>query len=76
MKHRSDMGGSGCSENVNNLNCGLLASLVLGHDFQVLPLHKERDMKQTLIFIPSYFDFIRIRNYFKKEAISFTHINE
>ncbi|XP_076463497.1 U3 small nucleolar RNA-associated protein 25 homolog [Babylonia areolata] len=43
---------------------------------EVLPQHKEKDMKQTLIFIPNYFDFVRIRNHFKKEAISFTHINE
>ncbi|KAL8619667.1 hypothetical protein ACOMHN_019722 [Nucella lapillus] len=43
---------------------------------EVLPQHKEKDMKRTLIFIPDYFDFVRIRNYFKKEAISFAHINE
>nr|KAG5711361.1 hypothetical protein BaRGS_006058 [Batillaria attramentaria] len=43
---------------------------------EVLPLHREKDMKQTLIYIPSYFDFVRLRNYFKKEVISFVHINE
>jgi len=28
------------------------------------------------IFIPSYFDFVRIRNYMKKEEINFVHISE
>ena len=45
-------------------------------DDQVLPQHKEKDMKQTLIYIPDYFDFVRIRNYFKRETMSFAHINE
>ncbi|OAF70770.1 hypothetical protein A3Q56_01468 [Intoshia linei] len=31
---------------------------------------------QTLIFIPDYFDYVRIRNYFKKESISFAHLSE
>lgn len=32
--------------------------------------------KGVLIYIPSYFDFIRLRNYFISEAISFTEISE
>jgi len=32
--------------------------------------------EQTLIFIPSYFDFVRLRNYMKKENISFVQVHE
>ncbi|XP_045537766.1 U3 small nucleolar RNA-associated protein 25 homolog [Papilio machaon] len=41
-------------------------------------LSKQRDtlMSHTLIYVPSYFDFVRIRNYFKKEDISFVQICE
>uniref|UniRef100_A0A7E4V3T3 U3 small nucleolar RNA-associated protein 25 homolog n=1 Tax=Panagrellus redivivus TaxID=6233 RepID=A0A7E4V3T3_PANRE len=30
----------------------------------------------TMIFVPSYFDFIRLRNYFKKENLSFLQLHE
>lgn len=43
---------------------------------RVLPQQKDPLMKQTLIFVPSYFDFVKIRNYFKKEDVSFTQICE
>lgn len=33
-------------------------------------------MKGTLIFVPSYFDFVRLRNHFKREDIPFNQICE
>ena len=33
-------------------------------------------MKQTLVFVPSYFDFVRLRNYMRREGTSFTQICE
>ncbi|XP_062502641.1 U3 small nucleolar RNA-associated protein 25 homolog isoform X2 [Corticium candelabrum] len=34
------------------------------------------NIMNTMIFIPDYFDFVRLRNHFKKEEISFCEISE
>ncbi|CAK1550511.1 unnamed protein product [Leptosia nina] len=43
---------------------------------EILPKQRDPLMSHTLIYVPSYFDFVRIRNYFKKEDISFVQICE
>lgn len=43
---------------------------------KVLPQYKDSLMKQCLVYIPSYFDYVKIRNHFKKEDISFVQICE
>ncbi|XP_056152047.1 U3 small nucleolar RNA-associated protein 25 homolog [Lampris incognitus] len=42
----------------------------------VLPQYKDSVMSHTLIYIPSYFDYVRLRNYMKKEEINFGSICE
>lgn len=42
----------------------------------ILPQCKTPSMAHCLIYVPSYFDFIRIRNYFKKETMSYVQICE
>lgn len=42
----------------------------------ILPEYKDSIMNHTMIFAPSYFDFVKLRNYFKREELSFVQICE
>ncbi|KAK2589163.1 hypothetical protein KPH14_001981 [Odynerus spinipes] len=43
---------------------------------KILPQYKDSVMNHTLIFVPSYFDFVKLRNFLKKEDYSFVQICE
>ncbi|XP_072906843.1 U3 small nucleolar RNA-associated protein 25 homolog [Hemitrygon akajei] len=43
---------------------------------KILPQYREAVMSHTLIYIPVYFDYVRLRNYFNREELSFSHICE
>ncbi|KAL2099200.1 hypothetical protein ACEWY4_005680 [Coilia grayii] len=43
---------------------------------KVLPQYRDSVMAHTFIYVPSYFDFVRLRNYLKKEEVNFTSISE
>uniref|UniRef100_A0A1S4H5Z1 U3 small nucleolar RNA-associated protein 25 homolog n=1 Tax=Anopheles gambiae TaxID=7165 RepID=A0A1S4H5Z1_ANOGA len=42
----------------------------------ILPQARTVAMARCMIYVPSYFDYVRLRNHFKKEEISFTQICE
>uniref|UniRef100_A0A182SKL2 Digestive organ expansion factor n=1 Tax=Anopheles maculatus TaxID=74869 RepID=A0A182SKL2_9DIPT len=42
----------------------------------VLPQARTVSMARCMIYVPSYFDYIRLRNHFKKEELSYTQICE
>ncbi|KAL6488088.1 hypothetical protein MHYP_G00047140 [Metynnis hypsauchen] len=43
---------------------------------KVLPQYRDSVMSHTLIYVPSYFDFVRLCNFLKKEDVSFGSISE
>ncbi|XP_065152566.1 U3 small nucleolar RNA-associated protein 25 homolog [Paramisgurnus dabryanus] len=42
----------------------------------ILPQYRDSVMSHTLIYVPSYFDFVRLRNYLKKEDVNFASVSE
>ncbi|KAK3921723.1 Digestive organ expansion factor-like protein [Frankliniella fusca] len=54
-------------------------SLDVRFDFlvrKVIPDHTDPLMGHTMIYVPSYFDYVRIRNYLRKQDLSFVQICE
>ncbi|XP_062326128.1 U3 small nucleolar RNA-associated protein 25 homolog isoform X2 [Osmerus eperlanus] len=43
---------------------------------KVFPQFRDSVMSHTLIYVPSYFDYVRLRNYMKKEEVNFSSICE
>ncbi|XP_048456742.1 U3 small nucleolar RNA-associated protein 25 homolog [Rhincodon typus] len=42
----------------------------------ILPQYREAVMSHTLIYVPIYFDYVRLRNYLNREEVNFSHICE
>lgn len=43
---------------------------------KILPQYKDSVTSHVLIYVPSYFDYVRLRNYFKREGLGFVQICE
>lgn len=43
---------------------------------KILSKLKQEINSQTLIFVPSYFDYVRLRNFLKKDEVNFGTICE
>lgn len=43
---------------------------------KVLPQYRDSAMSHTLIYIPSYFDYVRLRNHMKRAEMGFASICE
>ncbi|XP_061824418.1 U3 small nucleolar RNA-associated protein 25 homolog [Nerophis lumbriciformis] len=43
---------------------------------KVLPQYRDSVMSHTLVYIPSYFDYVRLRNYMKKQEMNFASVCE
>ncbi|XP_055849072.1 U3 small nucleolar RNA-associated protein 25 homolog [Episyrphus balteatus] len=43
---------------------------------EILPQFKSPSMAHCMIYVPSYFDYVRLRNYFKTETVNFVQICE
>lgn len=43
---------------------------------KILTQYRDSVMSHTLIYVPSYFDFVRLRNFMKKEDMNLTAISE
>ncbi|XP_014674213.1 PREDICTED: digestive organ expansion factor homolog [Priapulus caudatus] len=43
---------------------------------KILPQYKDPVMRQTLVFVPSYFDFVRLKNYVRAESLNFCIVSE
>ncbi|XP_028995280.1 U3 small nucleolar RNA-associated protein 25 homolog [Betta splendens] len=55
------------------LDCDARFNFFVG---KILPQYRDSVMSHTMIYIPSYFDYVRLRNYMKKEEMNFTSICE
>lgn len=59
--------------------CTLADSADARFDFfvnSILPKFRDSLKVRTMIYVPSYFDFVRLRNYFRREDVSFNQICE
>uniref|UniRef100_A0A672K1S2 UTP25 small subunit processor component n=1 Tax=Sinocyclocheilus grahami TaxID=75366 RepID=A0A672K1S2_SINGR len=65
----------------DHFRIGTMTAYVLSFRFQffvdkILPQYRDSVMSHTFIYVPSYFDFVRLRNYLKKEDVSFASVSE